>query len=101
MDIKIALLEDRDIKAVGYFLIDPPFEDFMHSINKEIFNKCGRLLKNENWLVIVTEVDVNNKEVTKHQKCIKNNYSEQEVTVALLYKIFLKSAPSIWNYLED
>ena len=101
LDLKIALLEDRDVKAVGYFLIDPPFEDFMHSINKEIFNKCGRLLKNENWLVIVTEVDVNNKEVTKHQKCIKNSYSEQEVTVALLYKIFLKSAPSIWNYLED
>ena len=101
LDIKLALLQADDIKAVGYFISDPPFKKILYEVNEKIFNKCGKLLKNKNWLVIVTEINSSNDKVIKQQKCIRNTYLEQAEEVQLLYKIFLKSSPSIKDYLTS
>jgi len=101
LDLKTALLKDDETEAIGFFISDPPFEKYLLKTNKKIIEKCGRLLKSDKWLVILTKTNVNNKKIIKQQKCVRKNYLNESEDIQLLFKILSKSVPSIQNYLEN
>ena len=101
LDLKTALLKDDETEAIGFFISDPPFEKYLLKTNKKIIKKCGRLLKSDKWLVILTKTNVNNKKIIKQQKCVRKNYLNESEDIKLLFKILSKSVPSIQNYLEN
>ena len=101
LDLKTALLKDDETEAIGFFISDPPFEKYLLKTNKKIIEKCGRLLKSDKWLVILTKTNVNNKKIIKQQKCVRKNYLNESEDIKLLFKILSKSVPSIQNYLEN
>ena len=101
LDLKTALLKDDETEAIGFFINDPPFEKYLLKTNKKIIKKCGRLLKSDKWLVILTKTNVNNKKIIKQQKCVRKNYLNESEDIQLLFKILSKSVPSIQSYLEN
>ena len=101
LDLKTALLKDDETEAIGFFISDPPFEKYLLKKNKKIIEKCGRLLKSDKWLVILTKTNVNNKKIIKQQKCVRKNYLNESEDIQLLFKILSKSVPSIQSYLEN
>ena len=101
LDLKTALLKDDETEAIGFFISDPPFEKYLLKTNKKIIEKCGRLLKSDKWLVILTKTNVNNKKIIKQQKCVRKNYLNESEDIQLLFKILSKSVPSIQRYLEN
>ena len=101
LDLKTALLKDDETEAIGFFISDPPFEKYLLKTNKKIIEKCGRLLKSDKWLVILTKTNVNNKKIIKQQKCVRKNYLNESEDIQLLFKILSKSVPSIKRYLEN
>ena len=101
LDLKTALLKDDETEAIGFFISDPPFEKYLLKTNKKIIEKCGRLLKSDKWLVILTKTNVNNKKIIKQQKCVRKNYLNESEDIQLLFKILSKSVPSIQSYLEN
>ena len=101
LDLKTALLKDDETEAIGFFISDPPFEKYLLKTNKKIIKKCGRLLKSDKWLVILTKTNVNNKKIIKQQKCVRKNYLNESEDIQLLFKILSKSVPSIQRYLEN
>ena len=101
LDLKTALLKDDETEAIGFFINDPPFEKYLLKTNKKIIKKCGRLLKSDKWLVILTKTNVNNKKIIKQQKCVRKNYLNESEDIQLLFKILSKSVPSIKRYLEN
>ena len=101
LDLKTALLKDDETEAIGFFISDPPFEKYLLKTNKKIIKKCGRLLKSDKWLVILTKTNVNNKKIIKQQKCVRKNYLNESEDIQLLFKILSKSVPSIQSYLEN
>ena len=72
LDFKTAVLKDGETEAVGFFIADPPFDQYLLETNKTIVEKCGRLFKSEKWLVILTKTKRNNKQVINQQKCTRN-----------------------------
>jgi len=101
LDLKTALLKDDETEAIGFFISDPPFDKYLLKTNKKIIEKCGRLLKSDKWLVILTKTNVNNKKIIKQQKCVRKNYLNESEDIQLLFKILSKSVPSIQSYLEN
>ncbi len=101
LDFKTAIIKDGDTEAVGFFISDPPFDKYLLDINKKIVEKCGRLIKSNKWLVILTKTNVNNKNIINQQKCTRKNYLQEGEEIQLLYKIISKSAPTVRNYLEN
>ena len=101
LDLKTALLKDDETEAIGFFISDPPFEKYLLKTNKKIIEKCGRLLKSDKWLVILTKTNVNNKKIIRQQKCVRKNYLNESEDIKLLFKILSKSVPSIKRYLEN
>ena len=101
LDLKTALLKDDETEAIGFFISDPPFEKYLLKTNKKIIEKCGRLLKSDKWLVILTKTNVNNKKIIRQQKCVRKNYLNESEDIQLLFKILSKSVPSIKRYLEN
>jgi len=101
LDLKTALLKDDETEAIGFFISDPPFEKYLLKTNKKIIEKCGRLLKSDKWLVILTKTNVNNKKIIRQQKCVRKNYLNESEDIQLLFKILSKSVPSIQRYLEN
>ena len=68
LDFKTAVLKDGETEAVGFFIADPPFDQFLLETNKSIVEKCGRLFKSEKWLVILTKTNRDNKKIINQQK---------------------------------
>ena len=94
-------MKDGKTEAVGFFISDPPFDKYLLEINKKIVEKCGRLIKPNNWLVILIKTNINNENIINQQKCTRNNYLQENEEIQLLYKIISKSAPTVRNYLEN
>ena len=101
LDFKTAIIKDGDTEAVGFFISDPPFDKYLLDINKKIVEKCGRLIKSNKWLVILTKTNVNYKKIINQQKCTRKNYLQEGEEIQLLYKIISKSALTFRNYLEN
>ena len=101
LEFKTAFLKDGETEAVGFFISDPPFDKYLLDINNKIVEKCGRLIKSNKWLVILTKTNVNNKKIINQQKCTRKNYLQEGEEIQLLYKIISKSAPTVRNYLEN
>ena len=101
LEFKTAVLKDGETEAVGFFISDPPFDKYLLDINKKIVEKCGRLIKSNKWLVILTKTNVNNKKIINQQKCNRKNYLQEGEEIQLLYKIISKSAPTVRNYLNN
>ena len=101
LEFKTAVIKDGDTEAVGFFISDPPFDKYLLDINKKIVEKCGRLIKSNKWLVILTKTNVNNKKIINQQKCNRKNYLQEGEEIQLLYKIISKSATTVRNYLEN
>ncbi len=101
LELKTAFLKDGETEAVGFFISDPPFDKYLLDINTKIVEKCGRLIKSNKWLVILTKTNVNNKKIINQQKCMRKNYLQEGEEIQLLYKIISKSALTVQSYLEN
>ncbi len=101
LELKTAFLKDGETEAVGFFISDPPFDKYLLDINTKIVEKCGRLIKSDKWLVILTKTNVNNKNIINQQKCTRKNYLQEGEEIQLLYKIISKSALTVQSYLEN
>jgi len=101
LDFKTAVLKDDETEAVGFFIADPPFDQYLLETNKAIVEKCGRLFKPEKWLVIITKTNRDNKKIINQQKCIRKLYLEEDKETQILFSIISKSANAIQYYLEN
>ncbi len=101
LDFKTAVLKDGETEAVGFFIADPPFDQYLLETNKTIVEKCGRLFKSNKWLVILTKTNRNNKQVINQQKCTRKLYLEEDKDTQILFSIISKSANAIQYYLEN
>ena len=101
LDFKTAVLKDGETEAVGFFIADPPFDQYLLETNKAIVEKCGRLFKPEKWLVIITKTNRDNKKIINQQKCIRKLYLEEDKETQILFSIISKSANAIQYYLEN
>ena len=101
LDLWAAILKDDETEAVGFFIADPPFDQYLLETNKSIVEKCGRLFKPEKWLVILTKTNRDNKKIINQQKCTRKHYSQENEEIQILYSILSKSAPAIKYYLEN
>ena len=101
LDFKTAVLKDGETEAVGFFIADPPFDQYLLETNKTIVEKCGRLFKSEKWLVILTKTNRNNKQVINQQKCTRKLYLEEDKETQIIFSIISKSAKPIQYYLEN
>ena len=101
LDLWSAILKDGETEAVGFFIADPPFDQYLLETNKAIVEKCGRLFKPEKWLVILTKTNRDNKKVINQQKCIRKLYLEEDEEIQILFSIISKSANPIQYYLEN
>ena len=101
LDFKTAVLKDGETEAVGFFIADPPFDQYLLEINKTIVEKCGRLFKSEKWLVILTKTNRNNKQIINQQKCTRKLYLEEDKETQILFSIISKSANAVQYYLEN
>ena len=100
LDLWTAVLKDGETEAVGFFIADPPFDQYLLETNKAIVKKCGRLFKPEKWLVILTKTNRDNKQVINQQKCTRKFYLEEDEEIQILFSIIAKSAKPIQYYLE-
>ena len=101
LDLWTAVLKDGETEAVGFFIADPPFDQYLLETNKAIVKKCGRLFKPEKWLVILTKTNRDNKQVINQQKCTRKFYLEEDEEIQILFSIIAKSAKPIQYYLEN
>ena len=101
LDFKTAVLKDGETEAVGFFIADPPFDQYLLETNKAIIEKCGRLFKPEKWLVIITKTNRDNKKIINQQKCIRKLYLEEDKETQIIFSIISKSANAIQYYLEN
>ena len=101
LDFKTAVLKDGETEAVGFFIADPPFDQYLLETNKAIVEKCGRLFKPEKWLVIITKTNRDNKKIINQQKCIRKLYLEEDEETQIIFSIISKSANAIQYYLEN
>ena len=91
LDLWAAILKDDETEAVGFFIADPPFDQYLLETNKSIVEKCGRLFKPEKWLVILTKTNRDNKKIINQQKCSRKHYSQENEEIQILYSILSKS----------
>ena len=101
LDFKTAVLKDGETEAVGFFIADPPFDQFLLETNKSIVEKCGRLFKSEKWLVILTKTNRDNKKIINQQKCTRKLYLKEDEETQIIFSIISKSAKPIQYYLEN
>ena len=101
LDLWSAILKDGETEAVGFFIADPPFDQYLLETNKAIVEKCGRLFKPKKWLVILTKTNRDNKKVINQQKCTRKLYLEEDEEIQILFSIISKSANPIQYYLEN
>ena len=101
LDFKTAVLKDGETEAVGFFIADPPFDQFLLETNKSIVEKCGRLFKSEKWLVILTKTNRDNRKIINQQKCTRKLYLEEDEETQIIFSIISKSAKPIQYYLEN
>ena len=101
LDFKTAFLKDGETEAVGFFIADPPFDQYLLETNKAIVEQCGKLFKPEKWLVIITKTNRNNKKIINQQKCIRKLYLEEDEEKQIIFSIISKSANAIQYYLEN
>ena len=101
LDFKTAVLKDGETEAVGFFIADPPFDQYLLETNKAIVEQCGKLFKPEKWLVIITKTNRNNKKIINQQKCIRKLYLEEDEEKQIIFSIISKSANAIQYYLEN
>ena len=101
LDFKTAVLKDGETEAVGFFIADPPFDQYLLETNKAIVEQCGKLFKPEKWLVIITKTNRDNKKIINQQKCIRKLYLEEDEETQIIFSIISKSANAIQYYLEN
>ena len=101
LDFKTAFLKDGETEAVGFFIADPPFDQYLLETNKAIVEQCGKLFKPEKWLVIITKTNRDNKKIINQQKCIRKLYLEEDEEKQIIFSIISKSANAIQYYLEN
>ena len=101
LDFKTAFLKDGETEAVGFFIADPPFDQYLLETNKAIVEQCGKLFKPEKWLVIITKTNRDNKKIINQQKCIRKLYLEEDEETQIIFSIISKSANAIQYYLEN
>ena len=101
LDFKTAVLKDGETEAVGFFIADPPFDQYLLETNKAIVEQCGKLFKPEKWLVIITKTNRDNKKIINQQKCIRKLYLEEDEEKQIIFSIISKSANAIQYYLEN
>ena len=101
LDFKTAVLKDGETEAVGFFIADPPFDQYLLETNKAIVGQCGKLFKPEKWLVIITKTNRDNKKIINQQKCIRKLYLEEDEEKQIIFSIISKSANAIQYYLEN
>ena len=101
LDFKTAVLKDGETEAVGFFIADPPFDQYLLETNKAIVGQCGKLFKPEKWLVIITKTNRDNKKIINQQKCIRKLYLEEDEETQIIFSIISKSANAIQYYLEN
>ena len=101
LDFKTAFLKDGETEAVGFFIADPPFDQYLLETNKAIVGQCGKLFKPEKWLVIITKTNRDNKKIINQQKCIRKLYLEEDEEKQIIFSIISKSANAIQYYLEN
>ena len=101
LDFKTAFLKDGETEAVGFFIADPPFDQYLLETNKAIVGQCGKLFKPEKWLVIITKTNRDNKKIINQQKCIRKLYLEEDEETQIIFSIISKSANAIQYYLEN
>ena len=101
LDFKTAVLKDGETEAVGFFIADPPFDQYLLETNKTIVEKCGKLFKSNKWLVILTKTKRSNKQIINQQKCTRKLYLEEDKETQILFSIISKSANTIQYYLEN
>ena len=101
LDFKTAVLKDGETEAVGFFIADPPFDQYLLETNKTIVEKCGKLFKSNKWLVILTKTKRSNKQIINQQKCTRKLYLEEDKETQILFSIISKSANAIQYYLEN